>query len=252
MADVMVGSARIDENGNATGGEAGSQSSKEVSTQKWYLHSKGWDVLRFKDPSAAQKAAEAMQAACDSKYVGYDQHQRDTLLKAAKPLGYDISKVTTPCECDCSSLIRVCLAYAVGRDVVAETTSDRFSTRNLVDVLLKTGLFVQLTGAEYTDSKDRLGVGDILNTRTQGHVVMVLNEGDKYDGKTQIAPDPNMLTVKGYRWNVRTGPGTDYDSVGKLDDGDQVRRVDTTDWIPVIYKGEVCFMHKDAFVRVDN
>ena len=39
---VIVGSARIDEKGNATGGQAGDQKSgKEVSTQNYYVHSKG-------------------------------------------------------------------------------------------------------------------------------------------------------------------------------------------------------------------
>ncbi len=50
---VMLGSARIDENGKASGGQAGDQTGKEVSTQKWYLHTKGWRVLRATNPEAA-------------------------------------------------------------------------------------------------------------------------------------------------------------------------------------------------------
>ena len=38
---VRVGSARIDEQGKATGGKAGDQTGGEVSTQAWYKHSKG-------------------------------------------------------------------------------------------------------------------------------------------------------------------------------------------------------------------
>ena len=37
---VKIGSARIDENGKAHGGQAGDQTGKEVSTQSWYLNSK--------------------------------------------------------------------------------------------------------------------------------------------------------------------------------------------------------------------
>jgi hypothetical protein len=35
---VIIGSARIDENGHASGGQAGDQNGKEVSTQKYYTH----------------------------------------------------------------------------------------------------------------------------------------------------------------------------------------------------------------------
>ena len=55
---VKIGSARIDENGKAHGGQAGDQTGKEVSTQNWYLHSKGWRVFRAKNPSVAEKIRE--------------------------------------------------------------------------------------------------------------------------------------------------------------------------------------------------
>lgn len=185
MARILIGSARIDENGKAHGGQAGSQTDKEVSTQKWYLSEKGWRVLRFRDPVMAKRAAYAMQAACDSVYVGYDQHERDTLLHVSEPLGYDIAKVTTPCETDCSALIRVCLAYAFGRDIVAEQTSAYFYTGNMMKWLLKTGYFYELEGTKYTEDYDRLGVGDILVTKTKGHTVMALQNGAKYEGNVE-------------------------------------------------------------------
>ena len=47
---VIIGSARHDEHGNCySGGKAGDQTGQEVSTQKFYNHSKGWYVLRAKD-----------------------------------------------------------------------------------------------------------------------------------------------------------------------------------------------------------
>lgn len=58
---VKVGSARIDENGKIHGGRAGDQSGKEVSTQSWYKHKKGWRVLRCKNADKAEKIAHAMQ-----------------------------------------------------------------------------------------------------------------------------------------------------------------------------------------------
>ena len=45
---VKIGSARIDEHGQAHGGAAGDQTGKEVSTQSWYAHTKVWVLLRAK------------------------------------------------------------------------------------------------------------------------------------------------------------------------------------------------------------
>ena len=66
---VKVGSARSDENKSAHGGKAGDQTGREVSTQNWYLHSKGWRVFRAKDPAKAEKIAQDMQWACDNKVL---------------------------------------------------------------------------------------------------------------------------------------------------------------------------------------
>ena len=64
---VIIGSARQDEHGKAYGGQAGNQSGREISTQNWYLHSKGWRVLRAKDAGVGQRLAIAMRAACENK-----------------------------------------------------------------------------------------------------------------------------------------------------------------------------------------
>lgn len=177
MATVMIGSARIDENGKATGGKAGDQTGKEVSTQSWYKHSKGWRVLRAKDPAAAERIAQAMQWACDSPLIGYDQNQRETLRKAVAPLGWDIRRLTTAVETDCSALVRVCCGWAFQQDLGAGVSY--FNTTSMCSALLKTGLFDELTGSQYTDRQDYLRRGDILCTRTQGHTVVVLSNGSK-------------------------------------------------------------------------
>ena len=109
---VKIGSARIDENGRAMGGKPGDQTGRELSTQNWYLHSKVWRVFRAKSGTVAERIAWDMQAACDNPKIGYDQGDRGTLYSVAKPLGFNCSKVTTPCETDCSALVRVCCAYA--------------------------------------------------------------------------------------------------------------------------------------------
>lgn len=179
MAKVYVGSARGDERGKAYGGSAGDQTGREVCVHAWERHEKGWRTLRAKDAAAREKLAAAMEAACANGNIGYDQWQRDTLLAHARKAGYDPGQVTQACETDCSSLVRVCCAYAYGRDIVAEATGARFYTGNLVQVLEKTGLFDEMTGEAYGERSDYLMRGDIQCTRTQGHVVIVLNDGSK-------------------------------------------------------------------------
>lgn len=169
---VLVGSARMDENGGYSGGKAGSQTAKEISTQNWYLHSKGWIVIRPKDSKVAEKIAKNMEYACNSDYVGYDQSQNTTLASAAKQYGYDISKVKTPCETDCARLVRVCCLYA-GIEV------GDFYTGNMKSYLEKTGKFEILTSDKYCKSSDYLKRGDILVTKTKGHTVVVLSNGAK-------------------------------------------------------------------------
>ncbi len=169
---VTIGSARIDENGKSHGGAAGDQTGKELSTQSWYKHKKGWVVLRPKDPAKAKLIAACMRAACKNSYIGYDQYQRDTLYNEAKKYGFDVSKVTKKVETDCSALVRVCCAYA---GIMVEN----FRTTNEASVLMASGEFIKLTASKYTGSSAYLKTGDILNTLTQGHTVVVLTDGSK-------------------------------------------------------------------------
>lgn len=167
---VKVGSARAGEDGytNQTAGDA---SGAEVSTQNWYLHSKGWVVLR-PDPEYAEKIAYACQAACDNNNIGYDQTNRNTLYNAAKSVGFNPEKVTSKVECDCSSLVRVCCAYA------GITVGD-FNTASEASALVGTGKFTKLTASKYTTQSDYLKRGDVLVTKTKGHTVIVLSDGAK-------------------------------------------------------------------------
>lgn len=181
---VKIGSARIDERGKASGGKAGDQTGKEVSTQAWYRHSKGWVVLRPKDGVKAKKIAEAMQAACDNNNIGYDQYQNQTLWNQVKDKGYDPAKATEPCETDCARLVRVCCAYA-------GIMADDFYTATEADTLMRTGEFVKLTSTKYTNSENYLGTGDILVTKTKGHTVVVLSNGKNYDGSAD-EPDRKL------------------------------------------------------------
>ncbi len=180
MSTVKIGSARIDENGKAHGGAAGDQTGKEVSTQAWYLSSKGWRVFRAKNPSVAEKIAQAMERACANPHIGYDQYNRNTLYNTAEVVGFDPGKVTEDVETDCSALVRVCCAYAG-----ITSLPSGFCTANEPTYLDKTGAFTELKGSKYTDQSAFLGRGDILVTKTAGHTVVVLTNGNKYEGSVE-------------------------------------------------------------------
>ena len=177
--NIIVGSARIDENGKITGGKAGDQTGKEISTQKFYVHSKGWYVIRAKNKQTAKKIAEAMLIACNNDNIGYDQGGRLGIIK------YGVnSKVKT--EADCSSTVRACIMYATGKDV------GNFTTANEVKVLEKSGMFDKAFA--YTNSTV-LKTGDILCTKTQGHTVVVVS-GNPVDNRPVIKiGDKVTLTV---------------------------------------------------------
>ena len=166
---VIIGSARMGENGKITGGTAGDQKQTtkpdykgEVSLQNFYISSKGWNVIRAKDADIAKKIAKAMKTACNNPNIGYDQNGRYGIVTHGTA-----SKTKT--EADCSSTVRVCVKEASGKD------PGDFNTSNESDVLQKTGLFKPTF--KYT-SKTTLYTGDILVTCTKGHTVVVVEGAD--------------------------------------------------------------------------
>ena len=161
---TIIGSARIDEHGKATGGKAGDQKQKtspdykgEVSMQNFYVSSKGWYILRAKNPDIASKIALAMTIACNNPNIGYNQARRLDIIKAG-------THATSPTSCDCSSLVRQCVREA-GVEV------GNFTTANEANVLVGTGAFDKLTYS----SGIALYIGDILVTKTKGHTVIVVS-----------------------------------------------------------------------------
>lgn len=165
---IKIGHASIDENRKAKGGNAGDQTQKEVCTRTWY--NKPWtSVIRPKDSTVAEKIAKAMEQACANDKIGYDQNQRTTLYTQAKANNWDLSKITTACECDCSSLVAVCVNAAgisVSKDIY---------TGNEKAALNATGKFTVYTDSKYTGSDNYLKRGDIL--LGSGHTAIVLSNG---------------------------------------------------------------------------
>lgn len=159
---TTIGSARIDERGKASGGKAGDQKQTtspdykgEVSMQNFYVSSKGWYILRAKNPDIAANIALAMTIACNNPNIGYNQARRLDIIKAG-------THATQPTSCDCSSLVRQCVREA-GVEV------GNFTTANEASVLMATGHFDKIAYTKNTT----LYLGDILVTKTKGHTVIV-------------------------------------------------------------------------------
>lgn len=162
MSDIIIGSARIDEQGKLKGGSAGDQKQTgvddykgEVSMQKFYVHSKGWDVFRAKNQNVRLKLAQSMKTACNNSNIGYDQNQRLGILS----YGTGSTKKT---ECDCSSLVRQCIIESAGVDL------GNFTTGTFKTVAKESGLFNIYSYVEGFVVE----TGDILCTKTKGHIVI--------------------------------------------------------------------------------
>lgn len=153
----MIGSARHDENGKYTGGKAGDQTGTEVSEQAFYIHKKGWYIMRLKSANLANALAQKMRAACNNSKIGYNQADRLGVVRKG-------ISTNTACNCDCSSLVRECVREVTGYD------PGNFTTAGECTALAKTGLF---QAREKYTSATKLYAGDILVTCSKGHTAIV-------------------------------------------------------------------------------
>ncbi len=173
---VIIGSARIDEKGNIAGGVPGDQKqttsddfSGEVSQQKYYTHSLGWEGIRAKHREDGEKLANAMRTACNNKKIGYDQRNRHKIISD----GIYSRKDTC---CDCSTLVRSCIISALGVD------PGNFTTYNEKSMIMLTGLFDYIGEVKEED----LQPGDILVTKKKGHTVIVISSDNEPAKPTHV------------------------------------------------------------------
>lgn len=176
---IVIGSARSDEKGHITGGAPGDakQTSTpdykgEVSFQNFYVHSKGWYILRAKDDKIATAIAKAMETACNNPNIGYSQSDRYGIVKHGTATKVKVNA-------DCSSTVRTCVKEASGID------PGDFNTSSEVSVLQKTGLFKPTITYK---ANIKLYVGDILVTQTKGHTAIITQANarlSKEENKTE-------------------------------------------------------------------
>ena len=236
---VRIGHASISENGNAGWdgkAKAGDQTGREVCTRDWY--NKPWTaVIRPNSAADAEKIAKAAEQGAANNKIGYDQSQRTTLYTQAKACGWDLSKITTACETDCSAFVAVCVnaaGIAVSKDIY---------TGNELSALKNTGKFTVYTSSAYVGSSDHLKRGDIL--LGSGHTAIVLSNGAKAGGSTpapstQATPAAGTkVTAKDYAekkdgklagtyqattdCHLRTGAGTGKASLFIIPSGTKVK-----------------------------
>ena len=181
---IKVGSARIDENGKVSGGTAGDQTGKEVSTQDYYLHSKGWYLIRPKSVEDANKLASAMLAACENNNIGYDQNERLGIITQIKKYG-SMAKIAVKTEADCGTLVRGC-CIEVGFD------PGNFTTANEAAALTNTGKFESKVSVT---SSTTLYNGDVLVTKTKGHTVIVVSGNPRKTSSSSATQSGTAVSV---------------------------------------------------------
>lgn len=229
---VLIGSACINEFGQKEGGQPGDQNKKEVCTEPWYLHGKGWYIIRAKSPVVRNKIAQDMRYACANDMVGYSFWDHCyTLYNEAQKYKFDCSKITIPCETNCAKLVRVCVLYA------GVKVGD-FYTGNEIEVLKATGQFDIIKDDKYCKSSDYLLEGDILVTRTQGHTVVVLSNGEKVKAGIPYRT-ANCTWV-----NMRTGGSKKYQKIDTLAGN---TRVDLFGWADTGW-GFVRYKDKEGYI----
>ena len=83
---------------------------------------------------------------------------------------------------------------------------------------------------------------------TLGKITEVMEDMGDNDEPSDNLPLPimNGITIAPGKWNVRTGPSTDFKSAGIVRGGDVVEKINLDGWIPVLYNGEVRFIGPSA------
>ena len=154
------------------------------------------------------------------------------VYEKVKILDWNLSKVKEKCECDCSSLVAVCVNAAgvkVSRDMY---------TGNQKTVLYNTGKFEILTDSKYLLKPDYLKRGDIL--LGPGHTAIVVSVSDTLEKAKSFSKDfAGAYKVTAAYLNVRFGAGTDKQILTTIPKGTEVKcygfytRFNNTSWLYV-------------------
>lgn len=208
--------------GHARGGDPtytpGDQTGNEVRIQEWYAN--GWNfVARFRNATQAEKAAKACEAVCANDNIGYSQTRRNDLRAAAKAVNWNFSRITSPADCDCSSLMSVCAEAAGVNMTPAYTAGNAPWTGNMKEKFSITGAFEILTDEKYLKTDQYLRRGDILVNEIT-HTCMALSNGiHAYDddksptGATSIANKSYVVQIGDTLWGIANQYGVTVEAI---------------------------------------
>lgn len=173
MSAVLIGHASISEKGTVNGAK-GDSTGKEVCTRAWY--SKPWDFMAIHpDATVREKHAKAIEVACANNYIGYGQSDRNTANVEAKKVNYDISKIKTKCNVDCSALQNLA---AVASGAKGVTYGSNGWTTSTMKSALKAAGYIIIEDKSYLTSADYCVRGAIY-VKSGSHTVCGLTNGAK-------------------------------------------------------------------------
>lgn len=157
----MISNSGKDENGRYRGGKAGDQTGNEWNIINWY--NRPWQcVLRHPDAAVREKIASLAEKAAKNNKIGYDQNERTTYWTQLAKAGYDPSKVTTPCEADCSAGVMANVKAAGYLLNNAKLKAVTITSTHYMRNMLRNAGFEVLTASKYLTSDKYLLRGDIL------------------------------------------------------------------------------------------
>lgn len=169
---MKVCQASISEKGTIDG-KAGNQSGRELNEST--LKTLNWQyALRFKNPTLRTALAFIIKVAVNNKNIGYSQKSRNTIWTMAKKY-MAVGKIAEKCNCDCSSLVSVCVLlayYSAFQKWLFVPGKNLPSTRSLRKTLMDTGVFEVYSLPRLSN----LEVGDIL--LNEGKHTCVVTEVD--------------------------------------------------------------------------
>lgn len=264
MSTVLIGHASISETGRINGAK-GDSTSKEVCTRTWY--SKPWDFMAIHpDAKVREKHAKAVEDACANNYIGYGQSDRNTANTEAKKVNYDISKIKTKCNTDCSALQNLAAVVSGAKGVTYG--SNGWTTSTMKSALQSAGYKI-ITDSTYLKNADYCVRGAIY-VKAGSHTVCGLTNGDKASQTlikagissgsttsgttTQVTAKVDAAqgkddSLKGtYKvtasaLNLRAGAGTNKKILATMPDGAKVQcygyytSISGTKWLYVVYNG---------------
>lgn len=195
---LYITAARIDENGNARGGQAGDQTGREVMVQKYENYwNGGWEcTLRYAGKRSNVVRNRMIRAAyklAQYNWVGYDQDQRTTLYSYLYSMKWELKATYKTyiqqypqMETDCSQLMG-CIANigvcGLFKQQIQNSVPKDVWTGNMVKYLKRLGFEPIWSGINYKTGSG-LEPGDILLNESH-HTALFM--GNQKKGEYYIA-----------------------------------------------------------------